>query len=135
MSTRIVLADDHALMRQSLRAILVRQPDLQVVAEAEDGLVALQRVQELMPDIVIMDVVMPRLHGLEATRQIVASHPAIKVIGLSIHADTRFVEGMLHAGAVGYLLKGHAFAELVRAVRTVLTGQRYISPHIPGIAL
>jgi len=135
MSTRIVLADDHALMRQSLRAILVRQPDLQVVAEAEDGLVALQRIQELVPDIVIMDVVMPRLHGLEATRQIVASHPAVKVIALSIHADTRFVEGMLRAGAVGYLLKGHAFAELVSAVRTVLTGQRYISPNIPGMAI
>ncbi len=135
MSTRIVLTDDHALMRQSLRAILERQPDLQVVAEAEDGLVALQRVQELVPDIVIMDVVMPRLHGLEATRQIVASHPTVKVIALSIHADPRFVKGMLHAGAVGYLLKGHAFAELVSAIRTVLTGQRYISPNISGMAI
>jgi len=116
MSTRIILADDHTLMRQSLRAILERQSDLQVVAEAEDGLVALQRVQELVPDIVIMDVVMPKLHGLEATRQIVASHPAVKVIALSIHADPRFVAGMLHAGAVGYVLKGHAFDELVSAI-------------------
>ena len=76
---------------------------------------------------------MPRLSGLEATRQLVAAHPTVKVIALSLHADRPFVEGMLRAGAVGYLLKEHAFDELVRAVRTVLTGQRALSPHIPGL--
>jgi len=133
MRTRIVLADDHAQMRQALRALLERQADLQVVAEAEDGLQALHQVQALRPDSVIMDVMIPRLAGLEATRQLVTAHPTVKVIALPLHADRCLVEGMLRAGAVGYLLKEHAFDELVRAMRTVLTGQCYLSPHLPGM--
>jgi DNA-binding NarL/FixJ family response regulator len=133
VSTRIVLADDHQLMRQGLRGLLDREPDMEVVGEADGGRSALALVAELAPNVVIMDVAMPDLNGVEATRKIVAGFPGVRVIALSMHADKRFVAGMLKAGASGYLLKDCAFAELAGAVRTVAAGQVYLSPGIAGL--
>jgi len=135
MSVRILLADDHGIIRQGLHSLLDKQPDMEVVAEAEDGRRALDLVQELVPDIVIMDVTMPNLNGVDATRQIVDRFPKVKVIALSIHSNRRFVADMLKAGASGYILKECLFDELIRAIRTVTTDSIYLSPRITSIVI
>ena len=132
MSIRILLADDHQLFRDGLRALLAKEADLDVVAEAEDGRAAVQQAQELKPDIVVMDVSMPDLNGMEATRQVVRRAPRTKVLALSMHSDRRFIEGMLKAGAHGYLLKDCANEEFIRAIRTVASDQTYLSPAVAG---
>ena len=135
MSIRIVLADDHRMVREGLRSLLERQPDIEVVAEAEDGAGVLKLVEELSPDIVIMDVAMPDLNGAEATRQILARDPSIKVIALSMYSDKRFVLGMLSAGASGYLLKDCAFEELAGAIHLVAANRTYLSSKIVDIVV
>ena len=135
MSIRILLVDDHQIVRDGLRALLEAQPDMNVVAEGEDGRTAVRLVQEQAPDVVIMDIAMPALNGIEATRQILAAAPGTKVIALSMHSDRRFVAGMFNAGASGYLLKESAFEELVQAVRVVRANQTYLSPGIAGIVI
>jgi DNA-binding NarL/FixJ family response regulator len=135
MSTRILIADDHRIMREGLRALLVHEPTITVVGEAEDGRKAVALAARLRPDIVIMDVTMPGLNGIEATRQIVTSTPETKVIALSIHSDRRFVRQMFEAGATGYLLKEGAFEELARAVEAVADGRSFVSPAITGILI
>ena len=132
MSIGILLADDHQLFRDGLRSLLENQADLEVVAEAEDGRAAVQQAQELKPDIVVMDVSMPDLNGMEATRQVVRRAPRTKVLALSMHSDRRFVEGMLKAGAHGYLLKDCANEEFIRAIRTVASGQTYLNSAVAG---
>ncbi|HUV94936.1 MAG TPA: response regulator transcription factor [Anaerolineae bacterium] len=135
MRITVLLADDHKIMRDGLRSLIEREPDMEVVGEAADGRRTVQLVRELSPDVVIMDVTMPHLNGLEATRQIVAEAPKVKVIALSMHSDSRFVAGMLRAGGSGYLLKDCAFEELVHAIRTVTANQAYLSPAITGIVV
>jgi len=135
MSLRILLADDHGIIRQGLRSLLEKQPDMQVVAEAEDGRAALSLVRELVPDIVVMDITMPNLNGVEATGRIVREFPGVKVIALSIHSNRRFVADMLKAGASGYVLKECLFDELVQAIRTVTAGGIYLSPRITGVVV
>jgi len=135
MSIRILLADDHALIREGLRSLLEKQPDMEVVAEADEGRRAVELVRELSPDVVIMDVTMPRLGGIEATRQITGEFPAVKVIALSIHSRRRFVADMLSAGASGYILKECLFDELVQAIRAVSEGGRYLSPRITDVVV
>lgn len=135
MSTKVLLVDDHALIREGLRSLLEKQPDVQVVGEAEDGRRAKELVAELSPDIVIMDVTMPRLGGIEATRQIVSEFPSVKVIALSIHSKRRFVADMLGAGAAGYILKECLFDELVQAIQAVAAGGRYLSPRITDVVV
>jgi len=132
MSVRILLADDHGITRQGLRSLIEKQPDMEVVGEAEDGRKALELVRQLVPDILITDITMPNLNGVDATRQIVRDFPKVKVIALSIHSKRAFVAGMLKAGASGYLLKESLFDELLEAVQTVLTGGTYLSPKIAG---
>ena len=124
MIIRVVLADDSELYRRDLRKRLDREPGLEVVAEAEDGEAALRLARELAPDVVILDVVMPGASGIETTRRIVASCPEVKVIGLSMHADKRFVSGMLEAGARDYFLKDGDFRELVKGAFTAAGGSR-----------
>lgn len=133
MSIRIIIADDHRLVREGLRSLLEKQPDMEVIAEAEDGRTMLKLAQEMLPNIAIMDVAMPDLNGIEATHQIRDIAPGIKVLALSMYSDRRLVAGMLSAGASGYLLKDCAFEELVQAVRTVVAGQIYLSPTIAQI--
>jgi len=133
MSIRILLADDHRITRQGLRLLLEKQDDMVVVGEAEDGWTALALVRELSPDMVIMDVTMPDLNGMQATRRIQTEMPDVKVIALSMHSDTLFVAEMLRSGASGYLLKDCAFDELERAIRTVIAGKTYLSPSISTV--
>lgn len=135
MSVRMLLADDHAIVRQGLRSLLEKEPDMEVVGEAEDGRVALNLVRELAPDIVIMDITMPNLNGVDATHEIVSELPKVKVIALSIHSHKRFVADMLKAGASGYILKECLFDEFVQAIRTVAGGGTYLSPRITGVVV
>ena len=130
METRVLLVDDHQMLREGLRSLLERQPGIRVVGEAVSGWDAVQQARELSPHIVVMDVTLPGLNGIEATREIISAVPGTKVVGLSVHADKRFVVEMLRAGAVGYLLKTSAFDELVNAITVTAQGQVYISPHI-----
>ncbi|MDO8483422.1 MAG: response regulator transcription factor [Candidatus Limnocylindrales bacterium] len=133
MATRIVIADDHKIVLQGLRSLLEQSPDLKVLAEADTGRIAVELAKTLHPDIVIMDVGLPDLNGVDATRQIVRDTPAIKVLALSMHADRRFVTGILQAGASGYLLKDSAFEELSLAIQTVMRGEIYLSPIITSL--
>jgi DNA-binding NarL/FixJ family response regulator len=135
MSIRILLADDHRITRQGLRSLLDNQSDMEVVAEAEEGRTAVRLAKELSPDVVIMDVSMPDLNGIEATRQILDRSPGTKVVALSMHSDTLFVSEMLKSGASGYMLKDCAFEELERAIRTVVAGKTYLSPSISGVVV
>lgn len=135
MSVRILLADDHKILREGLIALLERQPGLKVVGEAENGRSALRLAKELSPDVVIMDISMPDLNGIEATRQILTEVPGAKVIALSMHCDRHFVRGMLKAGASGYLLKHSASQELIKAIQLVLANRVYLSPDITGIVV
>lgn len=132
MSVRILLADDHKIVRDGLRALLESQPGMTVIAEAENGRTTVRMARDLLPDLVIMDIGMPDLNGIDATRQITAELPTVKVIALSMHSDRRFVVQMFKAGASGYLLKDCAFEELARAVGAVLKHQTYLSPAVAG---
>ena len=135
MSTRILIADDHRIIREGLHALLSKQDTFVVVGEAEDGRKAVDLAARLRPDVVIMDLTMPGLNGIEATRQIIAANPGMKVIALSIHSDRRFVRQMFEAGATGYLLKEGAFEELARAIRAVTDGKSFVSPGIAGVLI
>jgi two-component system response regulator NreC len=135
MAIRILLADDHKIVRQGLRTLLEQEPDMEVVAEAEDGRIAVRLARELAPQVVIMDVGMPDLNGIEATRQVLADTPGLKVIALSMHSDRRFVVNMLKAGASGYLLKDSAFEELAAAIRVVMLNKTYLSPGVSDIVI
>ncbi len=135
MVIKIILADDHQIVRQGLRTLLAAEPDMEIVAEADNGRMVLRMVQELQPQVVIMDISMPDLNGIEATRQIVAESPGVKVIALSMHSDSLFVLNMLKAGASGYLLKDCALEELIKAIRTVVGQKTYLSPGISDIVI
>lgn len=130
MAIKILLADDHKIVRNGLRSLIENQPDMEVVAEAEDGRITTRLTQELRPDVVVMDISMPDIGGIEATRLIIDSVPNIKIIALSMHSDRRFVAGMLKAGASGYLLKDCAFDELAHAIRKVMENNMYLSSTI-----
>ena len=132
---RVLLAEDHAIVREGLRSLLEKQPDMEVVCEAEDGRIAVERARALLPDIVVMDITMPNLNGVEATRKIINEFPQIKVIALSIHSDRRFVANMLEAGATGYIVKEDLIDELIKAIRAVTAGQSYLSSKITGIVV
>ncbi|MCK4752270.1 MAG: response regulator transcription factor [Planctomycetes bacterium] len=135
MKIKIILVDDHKITRQGLHSLLDEQKNMEVIAEAEDGREAVCKVRELSPDVVVMDVSMPGLNGMEATRQIVKEFPNIKVIALSMHSDMLYVSEMLKSGASGYLLKDCAFDELARAINTVAVGKTYLSPAISGVVV
>ena len=135
MPYRILLADDHKIIRDGLRSLLEKETDMVVAGDAENGRKALQLTRKLNPDVVIMDVSMPDLNGMDAARQILGEHPGVKVVALSMHSEKQYVEGMLKAGVSGYLLKDTAFEELVKAIRVVCSGKKYLSPDITDIVL
>ena len=130
MAIKVILADDHNIVRDGLKALLEKQPQVTVIGEASNGREVVELVRKLQPDVVILDIGMPDLNGIEATRQISSESPAVKVLALSMHADRRFVTRMLGAGAAGYLLKDCAFEELAKALQTVMSEQIYLSPNI-----
>jgi len=132
---RILLADDHAVVRQGFKMILNAQPDMEIVAEAGNGRQAVEQAEELKPDVVVMDVAMPELNGIEATRRLASAAPHTRVLALSMHKDSVYVREILRAGARGYLLKDSGAADLLQAVRAVASGEGYLSPAVSDAVL
>ena len=135
MSIKILLADDHKIVSDCLKPLINKQPDMMVIGEAENGRMVVALAQKLNPNVVIMDISMPDLNGIEATRQIIAKCPGVRIITLSMNSDRRYVTGMLSAGASGYLTKSCSFEELIRAVRAVAANKTYLSPDISDIVI
>jgi DNA-binding NarL/FixJ family response regulator len=135
MSIKIVLVDDHQILRSGLRAALEKYQNMKVIGEASDGRSAVKLLQKIKPDVVIMDVTMPGLNGIEATRQVIAQSPNTKVIALSMHSDENFVAGMFEAGASGYLLKDCSLDEMETAIRSVTSNHVYLSPVISRMVI
>ena len=135
MTIRVFIAVDHDIMRAGLRSLLEKEPDIQVIGEASNGRQAVEMAKELAPNIVIMDVGMSDLNGIDATRQIVKETPHTKILALSMHSDRRFVLAMLKAGASGYLIKKCAHKELVHAIHTVAADQFYLSPAVADVVV
>jgi two-component system, NarL family, response regulator NreC len=136
MSTiRVLLADDHKIIRDGLKTLIEKEAGMEVIAEAENGRKTVRLAQKLHPNVVIMDVTMPDMNGIDATRKIMEETPGVRVIGLSMHSDRRYVLGMLEAGACGYLLKDCAFEELATAIRNVAEGNTYLSPRIAEVVV
>lgn len=130
MSIKILLADDHAIVREGLKMLVAGQKDMKVVGETDNGHDAVKLAQQLAPDVLIMDISMPLLNGMDACRQIRSASAGVRVLALSMHSDKRYVREMFAAGAAGYLLKDCAFDEVIHAIRTVMSGKMYISPKI-----
>ena len=135
MNVRILIADDHKIILDGLRSLLEKNGALTVVGQASDGLTAVRLAAELSPDLVIMDISLPGLNGIDATRRILEANPRVKVIALSMHKDGRYIAEALKGGAMGYLLKESAFDELTAAIRTVMTGQCYLSVSIADLVI
>lgn len=133
MGIRIVLADDHRLMREGLCALLAREKDIELIGQAEDGLGAVRLARELRPDIVVTDVSMPGLNGIEATRRIRAGEPSVRVLCLSVHAERRMVLAVLEAGASGYVLKDGSYDELALAIRKAMADEVHLSAALVGL--
>ena len=132
---KVLIAEDHGVVRQGLRVLIEEEPDIEVVGEAQDGLEVVELAKQLSPDVVLMDITMPNLNGVEAARFIREANPDIRVIALSVHFDKHFVMEMLRAGASGYVLKSCLFDEVLKALRTVEAGQHYLSPKITEVVL
>ncbi len=135
MPIKILLADDHAIVRHGLSRSMKQEEDMEVVGEAKDGLMTIEMAGDLQPDVVIMDISMPDINGIDATREILQQNPNIKIIGLSMHSAKKFISEMFKAGASGYLLKDCEFSELADAIRTVMNGRTYISPEIADLVV
>jgi two-component system response regulator NreC len=130
---RILLADDHTVMRAGLRALLERQPNLEIVGEAQDGRQTVELASVQVPDVVVMDIAMPNLNGIEATRRMISQHSSISVVILSMYSDESYVMRALEAGARAYLLKDSAVTDIVRAIEAVSQGKSFFSPKISRI--
>ena len=130
---RILIADDHGIVRQGLRALIDAEIDMKVVGEATDGRQAVELARQLSPDVIVMDVTMPALNGIEATRLILTDNPKIRIVALSVHNEGNIVKQFLTAGAVGYVLKTYLFEELSRAIRTVMVNGYYLSPKVANV--
>jgi DNA-binding NarL/FixJ family response regulator len=135
MAIKILLADDHAIVRDGLRRSLQQEEDMEVIGQAKDGLSTIQLARELSPDIVLMDISMPDINGMDTCREITRDFPNIKVIGLSMHSAKRFVSEMFKAGACGYLPKNCEYDELANAIRSVMAGKTYLSPAITDVVV
>ncbi|MEJ2705433.1 MAG: response regulator transcription factor [Sedimentisphaerales bacterium] len=132
---KVLIAEDHGVVRQGLGMLIDEEPDIEVVGEAEDGLEVVNMARQLAPDVILMDITMPNLNGVEATRYILQEDPNIRIVALSVHFDKQFVMEMLKAGAYGYVLKSYLLEEVLRALKTVEAGQHYLSPKIAEIVL
>jgi two-component system response regulator NreC len=132
---RVLLADDHTILRDGIRALLEDQSDMEVIGEAEDGQATVKMVAKLKPDVVVMDIAMPLLNGLEATRQIQRDYPQVKVLILTMHENEEYIRQVLAAGALGYVLKDAAARDLLGAIRTVNQGEAVLSPAITRLVI
>lgn len=128
MNIKILLAEDHAIVREGLRSLIGKQPDMEVIGEVGDGQGAVELARQLQPDVVVMDVTLPILNGMDATRQIKAENPNIKILALSVHDDSEFILGMAKAGISGYMIKDCILDDLIKAIRTVTAGESFLSP-------
>ena len=135
MKTRILLVDDHQIVCEGLRGVLEKHPEFEVVGEAANGREAVERAEELRPHLIIMDITMPELNGVEATRLITAAGKGTRVIALSMHSNRKLMHEIIKAGATGYLLKESAVAELLDAIRVVMAGNSYLSPRVTETVL
>jgi len=135
MAIKVLLAEDHAIVREGLCSMIEKESDMEVVGQADDGREVVEQVRRLHPDVVIMDVSMPKMNGVEATRQIKADMGDIKVLALSAHDNREYVTDMLDVGACGYLLKDCVCSELIKAIRRVMKDESYLSPRIAAIVL
>jgi len=129
---RVMLADDHLVVREGLKALINREADMEVVGEVSDGLEVNAAAERTRPNVVVMDVSMPHLNGMEATRQLRETLPETRVLALSMHEDRMYIRRMLEAGAAGYVVKRAMAAELLRAIRAVAAGALYVDPHVAG---
>ena len=135
MKIKVLIADDHQILREGLRAMLEKEHNIEVLGEAANGRAALRLIREKTPDVIVMDITMPDLNGIEAARQIKSEFPQVKVVALSMHDDKRFVFNMLKAGASGYLLKDEGFKEVVKAINAVMANKTYLSTEITDVVL
>ena len=132
---KVLIADDHGLVRDGLKRMIQEQPNMEFIGEAETGQRIVDLTKELIPDIILMDITMPDMNGIEATRFIMKGNPAIKIIALSMHSEKRFVIEILKAGALGYVLKSYLFDEVLRAIEVVLSNGYYLSPKITDVVV
>ncbi|HOK66889.1 MAG TPA: response regulator transcription factor [Anaerohalosphaeraceae bacterium] len=130
---RVVLVDDHQIVREGMCVLLQRRPDIEVVGQAGDGRTAVELVKNLRPDVVIMDIGMPNLNGIDATQQMLADNPNLKILALSTHSDASMVAKMIRAGASGYMLKESAFSELLTGLDTIMQGKTYLCAKIASV--
>ena len=135
MDTKIMIVDDHGILRQGLCLLFEQQDDLKVIGQASDGREAVELLRKLKPDVVVMDVSMPNLNGIDAAEMIISENPDVKILALSAYCERGFVTGMLKAGVSGYLLKDGMADELISAIRTVMAGEQYLSPKVARIVV
>jgi len=135
MTVRIIIADDHRLFREGLVNLLSDSKDIEIIAEAENGMDAIEKAKELNPDIIVMDIGMPILNGVDATKLLCKEMPSVKIISLSMHSEKQYIKGMLEAGAAGYLFKNCTYNELIEAIHTVNAGKKYLSDRITDILI
>lgn len=135
MTMKILIVDDHAIVRQGLRALIDKEEDMEVTEEAATGAEAIRLARECRPDVIVMDISMPDVNGIDATRSITAESPLARVLALSMESDRRFVVEVLKAGANGYVLKDAAFAELATAIRAVASGETYLPPRVTSLLI
>ena len=135
MKIKVLLADDHQLFREGIATLLFSAENIEVIAQAEDGIEAVEKVKHFKPDVVLLDIAMPRMNGIEATKKIKSLYPAVKIITLSMHSDKQYVKGVLEAGADGYLLKNCTYRQLTDAIQSVYDGKKYLSQDITEMVI
>jgi DNA-binding NarL/FixJ family response regulator len=135
MKIKVLLVDDHQLFREGIATLLFSAENIEVIAQAEDGTDALDKVKHYKPDVVLLDIAMPRMNGIEATKKIKNLNPAVKIITLSMHSDKQYVKGVLEAGADGYLLKNCTYRQLTDAIQSVFDGKKYLSQDITEMVI
>jgi two-component system response regulator NreC len=135
MKIKVLIVDDHQLFREGIVTLLFSAENIEVIAQAEDGLDAIEKAKHYKPDVVILDIAMPRMNGIEATKKLKAQMPGIKIITLSMHSEKQYVKGVLEAGADGYLLKNCTYRQLTDAIQSVYDGKKYLSEDITAMII